>query len=103
MNRQERRRAGIKAKDPMISIKQSDIDRMKHEATTKAARAAFMLMLAIPTMIIHDKFSQIMKKDGREQKFVELCLDLYDTYEKGYVDVQELKQLLKKEAGVEID
>lgn len=29
MNRQERRRLGIKKKDPMVSIKQSDIDRMK--------------------------------------------------------------------------
>lgn len=27
MNRQERRRLGVKKKDPMISIKQSDIDR----------------------------------------------------------------------------
>ena len=35
MNRQERRRLGVKKKDPMISVKQSDIDRMKQEATAK--------------------------------------------------------------------
>ena len=29
MNRQERRRLGVKRKDPMISIKQSDIDAVK--------------------------------------------------------------------------
>lgn len=37
MNRQERRRLGIKKKDPMVSLKQSDIDRMKEEATEKDA------------------------------------------------------------------
>lgn len=32
MNRQERRRKGILRKDPMISIKSSDIKAMKDEA-----------------------------------------------------------------------
>lgn len=41
MNRQERRRMGIKKKDPMISIKQSDIDAMKKEATEKGCKLAF--------------------------------------------------------------
>ena len=31
MNRQERRRLGVRKKDPMISIKQSDIDAMSEE------------------------------------------------------------------------
>ena len=31
MNRQERRRLGVKKKDPMVSIKQSDINAMKEE------------------------------------------------------------------------
>lgn len=35
MNRQERRRLGIKKKDPMVSLKQADIDCMKEEATEK--------------------------------------------------------------------
>lgn len=45
MNRQERRRMGIKKKVPMISIKQSDIDRMKGEATAKGCKLAFTLMI----------------------------------------------------------
>lgn len=52
MNRQERRRLGIKKKDPMVSLKQSDIDRMKEEATAKGCKLAFNLMLALPAMVI---------------------------------------------------
>ncbi|BBK24954.1 hypothetical protein [Dialister hominis] len=61
MNRQERRRLEIKKKDPMVYIKQSDIDRIKEEATGKGCKMAFNLMLAVPAMVIHDKFGSLMK------------------------------------------
>lgn len=93
---------GIKKKDPMISIKQSDIDRMKQEATEKGCKFAFSLMLAIPAMVIHDKFNELKKEDGRVEKFVELCMEQYKCYEEGYVGLEELAKLLKDEAGVEI-
>nr|DAU85599.1 MAG TPA: hypothetical protein [Caudoviricetes sp.] len=102
MNRQERRRMGIKRKDPMISIKRSDIDRMKEEAAEKGCKMAFNLMLALPSMVIHDKFGELMKKDGRVERFVDLCMEQYRCYEEGYVGLEELAKLLKDEAGVEI-
>lgn len=102
MNRQERRRLGIKKKEPMVSIKQSDIDAMKEEATEKGCKMAFNLMLAVPAMVIHDKFGSLMKKEGRVEKFVELCMEEYKCYEEGYVRLDELAQVLKDEAGVEI-
>jgi hypothetical protein len=103
MNRQERRRLGIKRKDPMVSIKQSDIDRMKEEATEKGCKFAFGLMLAIPVMVIHDKFGSLMKKEGRVEKFVDLCMEEYKCYEEGYVRLDEMAKILKEEAGVEIE
>lgn len=42
MNRQERRRLGVKKKDPMVSIKQSDVNAMKQEATKKGCELAFL-------------------------------------------------------------
>lgn len=102
MNRQERRRLGIKRKDPMVSIKQSDIDRMKEEATEKGCKMEFNLMMAVPAMVIHDKFGSLMKKEGRVEKFVDLCMEEYKYYEEGYVTLKELAQILKDEAGVEI-
>ena len=103
MNRQERRRLGIKRKDPMVSIKQSDIDRMKEEATEKGCKFAFGLMLAIPVMVIHDKFGSLMKKEGRVEKFVDLCMEEYKCYEEGYVRLDEMAKILKEEAWVEIE
>lgn len=102
MNRQERRRLGVKRKDPMVSIKQSDIDRMKKEATEKGCRFAFNLMLAVPAMVIHDKFESLMKKEGRVEKFVDLCMEEYKCYEEGYVRLDEMAKILKDEANVEI-
>lgn len=102
MNRQERRRLGVRKKDPMISIKQSDINAMKEEAAEKGCKMAFNLMLAIPAMAIHDHFGELMRKDGRVERFIDLCMNTYRCYEEGYVTLKELAQILKDEAGVEI-
>ena len=103
MNRQERRRLGVKKKDPMISIKSSDIKAMKEDATTKGCKLAFQLMLVIPSMVIHDKFGSLMKKDGRVERFVNLCMEQYKCYEEGYITLQELAKCLKDEAGIKIE
>lgn len=52
MNRAERRAKGIKAKEPVINIKVSDLEKAKMEATAKAVDTAFFLMLTIPCMLI---------------------------------------------------
>lgn len=103
MNRQERRRLGILRKDPMISIKSSDIKAMKDEATAKGCKFAFQLMLVIPSMVIHDKFGSLMKKEGRLERFVDMCMEEYKCYEEGYVRLDEMAKILKDEAGVEFE
>lgn len=102
MNRQERRRRGILRKDPMVSIKQSDVQAMKEEATAKGCKLAFQLMLVIPSMVIHDKFGSLMKKDCRLERFVDMCMEEYKCYEEGYVTLEDMAKILKDEAGVEI-
>lgn len=106
MNRAERRKLskqGVKVKsDPVINLKSSDIEAMKIEATKKAVDTAFMLSLAIPVMVLHDKFGELMKRDGREKRFADLCLELYDTYMKGYVDIEDLHKCLEQETGLKI-
>lgn len=87
----------------MVSIKQSDIDRMKEEATEKGCKFAFGLMLAVPAMVIHDHYGELMKKDGRVSRFVDLCMEQYKCYEEGYITLEELAKCLKAEAGVEVD
>ena len=102
MNRQERRRKGILRKDPMISIKSSDIKAMKDEATAKGCKLAFTLMLVIPSMVIHDKFGSLMKKDGRMERFVDMCMEEYKCYEEGYVTLEDMAKILEDEAGIKI-
>ena len=87
----------------MISIKQSDIDRMKEDATEKGCKLAFGLMLAVPAMVIHDHYGELMKKDGRVEKFVDLCMEEYKCYEEGYVRLDEMAKILKEEANIEVD
>ena len=112
MNRSERRRLAKQDKvvvpsEPVINIKSSDIKNIKQKAAKDAVDIAFLMMLAFPTMILHDRYSSLMKKqvDGksREERFVEMCLDLYDSFEKGYVTVEDLHQCLWEEAGIKIE
>lgn len=106
MNRAERRANGIKTKEPVINIKVSELEAMKQDAVKKAVDKAFFLMLAIPTMVIHDKFGKIMKKHteegSREARFTDEVLELYDTFQKGYVTLPDLHKCLLEEAGIDV-
>mgnify|MGYP003532873029 CR=1 FL=1 len=106
MNRQERRKLAKQGQhvpcEPVINLKASDIEKIKLDAVNEAVDKAFLLSLAIPVMIIHDKFGELMKKDGREQRFAEHCLKLYEMYQEGYVTIEDLHQCLYEETGMKI-
>lgn len=107
MNRAERRRLSRESqKEPIINIKATDIQNIKKQISESAANTVFSLMLAIPVMVLHDKYAQLMKKnvDGktREERFADMCLELYDSYEKGYVTLEDLEDCLWKEAGIKL-
>ena len=70
------------------------------DAKAEAMERLFEELIAIPVMVIHDHFAALMEKDGREERFAEMCLELYDTVEKGFVTPEELRQCLFEEAGV---
>ena len=106
MNRAERRRRQKQGlpivKEPVLNMKVSDIQQIWRLADT-----AFFLMLAIPVMVIHDKYPQLMRRevDGkpRAERFADLCLDLYDSFNKGYVTLDDLSQCLWEEAGIKLE
>lgn len=108
MNRAERRRISRNlASEPVINMKSSDVAKIKKQASKNAADIAFLLMIAIPVMVLHDKYSLLMKKTvngkSREERFAELCLDLYDSFEKGFVTIEDLHKCLWEEAGIKIE
>lgn len=119
MNRAERRRLQKESvrqeeirskKEAAITRKYKmspeEVKQLKNEATQIVLKKAFKLMLAIPTMVIHDKYSQLMRKEAdgknREQRFVDLCLDMYDSFDRGYITLEDLENCLWQEGGVRI-
>lgn len=107
MNRAERRRLGKKGHEPVINIKSADVQKIKMDAVKYASDKAFVLMLGIPTMVIHDHYGNLNRKevDGkpREERFVEYCLDLYDSFERGFISMDDIKWCLEEEAGIKIE
>lgn len=114
MNRAERRMLAKQGQtapaEPVFNVKASSLEalreQIRQEETKKAANNAFFYMLAIPTMVIHDKFPQLIKVNGmeqsREERFVSLCLDLFNHVFEERVTIDELHECLKQEAGVEL-
>ena len=107
MNRAERRKSGIKESVKTYTLNDLQIKQIKDDAVKEAIDTAFIYMLGLPVMIIHDKYPQLMKKfvdgKGREERFTDLLLDLYDSVDKGYVSFEDLKDCLKEECGIEIE
>lgn len=111
MNRAERRKLARLGKDvpsePVITLKSSDIKNIKDKASKDAADLAFTLMLAIPVTVLHTKYGKLMRRnvDGKSrcERFADFCLDLYDSFEKGEVTLDDLKKCLWDEAGIKIE
>lgn len=67
MNRQQRRMAQKKGlpvtHEPVFNMKQSDIKKMKQDATEAAVDAAMILLLGIPVKVMKEKYGW-----GHEEK-----------------------------------
>ena len=103
MNRAERRRLGVKQSDPVRYMKDSEIEAIRQKALKEGCQQALFLMLAIPVMVIHDKYGTLNRKIGREERFANEVIKLYQLYEQGYVDIKDLEQCLWEEAGLRIE
>jgi hypothetical protein len=101
VNRAERRRQKkVAAKaDRVVNIKAADVTRIKENATIGAANKAFILMLAIPMIVLRDDFGFGGK---RLTKFIDRALEQYKCFESGAVTIDELRQIIYEETGVSI-
>lgn len=104
MNRAERRRLERESgkAQKVYTLTQSQIDTIKKQAVKEAVDIGFTLMLAIPVMILHDKY-WVKTASKKLPKFVDQCLDLYDSYDKGYVSLEDLRQVLWDEGGIKLE
>ena len=106
MNRAERRKLGVKNKESVFTMKKSDIDKIKEDATHQSMEIAFKLMLAIPVKVLSENYGKITKLnvDGksREERFTDLCLKLWDDFNENKVSINDLEKSLNDLTGIEI-
>lgn len=106
MNRKQRRQLGIKGKEPTYTLNRDQINAIKQGATKKAVDEAFILMLGIPVMVLHDNYAKLVRirEDGknREERFMDMILDLYDSYDRDYLTLQDIIDTLHEECGLDI-
>ena len=74
----------------------ADVERAKQEATHLATRRAFILLFNV----LRDKEGYDL--DGLQRVWNE-TLDLADSVAKGYCKLSDLSEVLRKEAGVNIE
>lgn len=104
MNRAERRKLQKQGKqvkpEPVINVKSSDIKHIKEQATHEAVDKAFLLMLGLPMLVLRDKygFGKV-----RCERFIDQVLDLYDSFNKDYVTLDDIHKALWDEAGVKLE
>lgn len=104
MGRAERRRLEReKGKAQKVyTLTQAQIDAMKKAAVDEAVSTGFILMLSIPITVLHDKY-WVKTASKKLPKFVDQCLDLYDSYNKGYVTLEDLQDILWEEGGIKLE
>lgn len=95
MNRAERRRAGRTGKTKTYVLTEDQIQQMKNEAVAEAVK----MLLAIPMLVLHDKFGygQI-----RLDRFLHYSMGWVRGIQNGEVSITEVVRLCEKETGLKI-
>ena len=104
MNRAERRRQAREAEkaNALITLTQGQIDIIKQEAYDNAIHDVMHIALGVSAFVLHDKYGQLMRKENRERKFIDFCLDAWSAIESGHLSLPDTVKALKDEAGCDI-
>lgn len=99
MNREDRRKNKITTKEAEYRLKMSDIEKIKADATKEAAKQAFLYMVALPLLVLRDRFGF---GKTRCERFYEAVSALLDCYNDGYLTVEDIRETLEKELEITI-
>ena len=106
MNRNSRRRLEReieKRKTTVYQLTQEQIDQIKKEAISNATSVAFTLMLALPLEVLTGDGYWKKTCKRRCPKFLNDLLNLYDSWEKGVLSMDELRKDLWEIGGIKLD
>ena len=82
-----------KKKNPVVHLKQSDVKRIKEEATNEGLKGALILIFTV----MRDKEGYGIK---RLKRLFNEITDLADSLKHGYVKMEDLEQVLFEEANI---
>ena len=97
MNRAERRRSARQEKPKTYVLTEDQINQIKRDAVNEATRKAFLMFMAIPVMVLHDKFGFGKLRLGR---FMDYVLIWYESVQNNETQLMELVKIAEKECGI---
>ena len=98
MTRAEIRREQ-KKKTVTYTLTMEQINAIKREAIEEATLAAMKLLIGLPIMANRDLFGH---GKSRLEKLADKIFDLYDSYEKGFISMQDIEDTIFEETGMKI-
>lgn len=98
MNRAERRRHGKSAPKTYV-LTEDQIEQMKLEAVNTATRRAFLMFMALPVMVLHDKFGF---GKLRLSRFMHYALTWYEAVQNNETRLMELVKIAETECGISV-
>ena len=101
MNRAERRRLkrNQESCNATYTLRNEDVTRIKQDAAQEAIDKAFVLMLSLPMIVLHDKYGWGKK---RLSDFIDHVLEQYDSFNKNFIALDDLWNTIEKETGVKM-
>lgn len=89
-----------KEKTPTYNLTWEQIQQMKKDAAKEAVGTVIELTLGIPAMVLKDKYGFGKK---RLPEALDHMVDLYESYEQGYLTLQDIRKTLWEEGGYKIE
>lgn len=88
-----------KEKTPTYNLTWDQIQQLKKDAAKEAVGTVIELTLGIPAMVLMDKYGF---DDKQLPEALDHMVDLYESYEQGYLTLQDIRTALWEEGGYKI-
>lgn len=88
-----------KKKVARYNLTWNQIEDIKRKATSEAMDFAFKQMMLLPLMVLRDKYGYGAK---RLEEFIDNVADMLDSYNRGYLDLDDIEKTLEDETGIKV-
>jgi hypothetical protein len=97
MNRAEIRRAKRELERKYI-LTGAQLQERDAKIVDHCTSEAFILILALATLLIRDDFGKLMKKEGRESRFIDMMIKIYESND---LSTEELREIIRNNSDIE--